>query len=94
MHDFVQVAEREFNMSFDIICSGCGAVSGPSVGLCPFCKTVMASSHKNNSPQETSISKLYESGKIDWALDLAKKMHTEKKESKSDISFLLLYASF
>ncbi|WP_413287926.1 tetratricopeptide repeat protein [Bdellovibrio sp. HCB337] len=79
-------------MSFELICSGCGAMSGPSVGICPFCKTVMASSDDKNSIQKSSIIKTYESGRLDQALSLAKKLYTNDEDSKKDADFLLLYA--
>lgn len=79
-------------MSFEVVCSGCGAMSGPSVGLCPFCKTTMTSSEDKNFEQENSIAKLYQSGRLDLALSLSKKMYTDDLESKKDVGFLLLYS--
>lgn len=79
-------------MSFELICTGCGAASGPSVGICPFCKTVMTSPNDNNFEQQNSISQLYENGRLDLALTLAKKMYNYDPESKKDVGFLLLYA--
>lgn len=79
-------------MSFELICSGCGAASGPSVGICPFCKAVMTSLNNKNFEQENSISQLYEKGRLDIALNLAKKMYNSDPESKKDVSFLLLYS--
>ena len=79
-------------MSFEQVCSGCGAASGPSVGICPFCKTVMASPNDGNFLQEKSIIQLYEKGKLGLALVLAKKLYTEDPKSKKDVSFLILYA--
>lgn len=77
-------------MSFEIVCSGCGAMSGPSVGVCPFCKTLMKSVGGEGSAG-ASIQKVYEEGKLDTALDLAKKMYAEEK-SKKDPRFLILFA--
>lgn len=79
-------------MSFEQVCSGCGATSGPSVGICPFCKTLMTSSSDGNSLQEKSIAQLYEKGRLDLALVLAKKLYTEDPASKKDIGFLMLFA--
>ncbi len=79
-------------MSFQLICSGCGAPSGPSVGICPFCKTVMTSSRGKNLDQENSIVQLHEKGRLDLALTLAKKIYANDLESKKDVGFLLLYA--
>jgi tetratricopeptide (TPR) repeat protein len=78
-------------MSFEVTCSGCGAASGPSVGVCPFCKTVMASVHDKNSEQKKSVLEIYESGRLDLALAFAKKMFMSDPESKKDASFILLY---
>jgi tetratricopeptide (TPR) repeat protein len=79
-------------MSFEVVCSGCGATSGPSVGICPFCKTVMISSHDKNFLQESSVLKHYDNGRLDFALSLANKMYKDDGESKKDVLFLLLYA--
>jgi tetratricopeptide (TPR) repeat protein len=79
-------------MSFELICRGCGATSGPSVGLCPFCKSVMISPNDKNSEQENSIQQLYQKGRLSLALSLAKKMYSDNLESKKDVGFLLLYA--
>lgn len=79
-------------MSFEVICTGCGAPSGPSVGLCPFCKTVMISPDDENFEQENSIMNLYEHGRLELALSLANKMYSQDENSKKDPAFLLLYA--
>lgn len=79
-------------MSFEQVCSGCGAASGPSVGVCPFCKTIMVSSNDGNYQQEKSVTQLYEKGRLDLALLLAKKLYSEDAESKKDVSFLMLFA--
>lgn len=78
-------------MSFELICPGCGAISGPSVGVCPFCKTILTSPHEKNSEQKSSINKIYESGRLDLALELAKKFY-QTEEAKKDFGFLLMYA--
>lgn len=79
-------------MSFEQVCSGCGATSGPSVGICPFCKTLMTSASDGNFQQEKSISQLYEKGRLDLALVLAKKLYSEDPASKKDVGFLVLFA--
>lgn len=79
-------------MSFELICPGCGASSGPSVGVCPFCKTVLASVDGAESGHEGSVATIYESGKLDMALTLAKKLYETDEKLKKDVSFLLLYA--
>jgi tetratricopeptide (TPR) repeat protein len=78
-------------MSFEVICQGCGAVSGPSVGICPFCKAVLISTDDKNFEQINSVAKIYESGRLDLALNLAKKHYQTDAEAKKDISFLILY---
>lgn len=78
-------------MSFEVNCSGCGASSGPSVGICPFCKRIMTSPLDKNSEKENSVLKIYESGRLDLALSLAKKMYMSDPESKNDPGFLLIY---
>jgi tetratricopeptide (TPR) repeat protein len=79
-------------MSFDLICSGCGAPSGPSVGICPFCKTVL---HKDkNSPpkKEDTLNQIYQDGRLDLALNLSKTMYAQDKDAKINPDFLLLFA--
>ena len=78
-------------MNFNIICSGCGASSGPSVGICPFCKTVMTSKKSKTSAQESTIQAHYAKGRLDLALALANKMYSNPA-SKEDVGFLLLFA--
>lgn len=78
-------------MSFELICPGCGAISGPSVGVCPFCKTILTSPNQKGSEQKNSISRIYASGRLDLALELARKFY-QTDEAKKDFSFLLLYA--
>lgn len=91
MHDFVRRAERNYNMSFEIVCEGCGAISGPSVGVCPFCKTVLAKT-KNAITGHNELTEAYQKGNMELALCIAKKLHTENKKATKDVSFLLLYA--
>ncbi len=78
-------------MSFEVICSGCGALSGPSVGVCPFCKTVMSNTSEEKFAHSRPLAELYESGRLGLALSLAKKLYLEKPDSKTNISFLLLF---
>lgn len=79
-------------MSFELVCPGCGAASGPSVGVCPFCKAILTSPDDKNFEQESSVAKTYESGRLDLALTLAKKLYQTDEASKKDVGFLLLYA--
>lgn len=78
-------------MSFDITCPGCGALSGPYVGVCPFCKTVMTTEQSKNAQQTSSLLELCESGRTDMALVVAKKMYTSDEKYKKDLNFLLTY---
>ncbi len=78
-------------MSFDVVCEGCGAVSGPSVGMCPFCKTVQYRQGAEMAGQN-SVVEFYQKGNVELALSLAKKLYSKDEKSKKDISFLLLYA--
>tara|TARA_B110001454_G_scaffold218991_1_gene248976 strand:- start:10057 stop:10752 length:696 start_codon:yes stop_codon:yes gene_type:complete len=78
-------------MSFEVICPGCGALSGPSVGVCPFCKTVMSNSSNEKFAQSKSLAEIYESGRLDLALSLARKLYLEDPDSKTNIGFILLF---
>ncbi len=78
-------------MSFETICSGCGAVSGPSVGVCPFCKSVMATPGKETKEFSTLL-KLWSEGKTNLALPLAATLAKEKPDLNSNFEFLLTYA--
>lgn len=78
-------------MSFEVICSNCGAPSGPSVGICPFCKSMMGSANGKNGIQDRSIESMYETGRLDTALGLAKNKYNTDENAKKDLSFLLLF---
>jgi hypothetical protein len=77
-------------MSFEFVCDSCGAVSGPSVGMCPFCKTVLTKTTAE-SITFNSVQKFYNDGRIDLALSSAQKFYKDKPELKTDVSFMLLY---
>lgn len=83
---------KEIAVSFDIVCSGCGAPSSPSVGVCPFCKTVMAKADGESSPTSEALSRLYQEGNLVGALNLATGMLKAKPELSQDLSFALCYA--
>ena len=51
----------------------------------------MSSPQDKNAEQENSVLKIYESGRLDLALDLAKKMYMSDPESKNDPGFVLIY---
>ena len=78
-------------MSFDIVCSSCGAASSPMVGICPFCKAVLVSKEEKTSPTITKIRELYNQGKTDQALSLATTADKKKPELLKNASFVLLY---
>ena len=58
-------------MSFDVVCPNCGAPSGPSVGVCPFCKTTLSGTTPKEDSTITTIRRLYSDGKTEQALVLA-----------------------
>lgn len=79
-------------MSFRTICPGCGAPSGPSVGICPFCKTVLTSSGPGEAigPGD-SIGKLHSEGRLPLALAMARKYYDTDPQARQDARFLVLY---
>lgn len=78
-------------MSFDLICSSCGAPSGPSVGVCPFCKSVMAgSSTKKISPAYSKLLKLYNEGDLETSLHYVQEIQKTPEKHESDPDLLLL----
>lgn len=77
-------------MSFEVVCEACGALSGPSVGVCPFCKTVLSRPHSEITGQD-SLLEMYNNGKLDISLNLASKIFQENPKARKDLSFLLLY---
>ena len=78
-------------MSFDTICSNCGAPSSPSVGVCPFCKSVMTNKKGQDAPTITKIRELYDKGDIEKALVLVRQAEKEKPKLLENTSFTLLY---
>ena len=79
-------------MSFDLVCKSCGAASGPSVGICPFCKSVMASAADDENPTLKAVRKAFQEGRTDQALVLAKELEKAKPALRKDASFALLMA--
>lgn len=79
-------------MSFDVICNGCGAPSSPSVGICPFCKTVMTS-NKHGAEQKTVdvFMQLYNQGETQRALALGTELERQKPDLRSDLMFALTF---
>ena len=79
-------------MSFDIICSNCGAPSAPSVGVCPFCKTILTSEGSGKATSAINeINKFFNDGKIGMALALVKAAEKNKPSLLKNIQFVLLY---
>lgn len=77
-------------MSFDVVCGNCGAPSGPSVGVCPFCKSVMVDKKYKSSATITSIKKKYNDGDMAGALSLYKQAERQKPKLQDNPNFLLL----
>lgn len=78
-------------MSFEAVCHNCGAPSGPSVGVCPFCKSVMTNSNEQEAAGTNNLLKLYNEGKIERALALGTTMLKSKPDLKSDIQFVITF---
>lgn len=78
-------------MSFDVVCDRCGAPSGPSVGMCPFCKGVIAGPSKDAHPTLTKIRKFFNEGKLEQALSFASAAEAEQKKLSDNPTFLLTY---
>ena len=76
-------------MSFEVVCSQCGAASGPSVGTCPFCKTVLVSDTHKANPAVNRLKSLFDKGQMEDAL-LSVREITENIEKYGDDSTLLL----
>jgi len=79
-------------MSFQLFCSGCGAPSSPSVGVCPFCKSVQSSGRGEEHPTLKRIRELFEQGHLEDALANAAAAERESPKLAGDVGFLLTYA--
>ncbi len=84
-------------MSFEVLCPACGAVSGPSVGVCPFCKTSLA--QKKTTPEqakktnEAHIRDLYiKEGKLQDALSFLRALEKSSPDALDDPGICELYA--
>lgn len=75
-------------MNFEVNCPNCGASSGPSVGVCPYCKTVLASTEEKH-PALSGIQEMYAIGRIDEALAQIH-MIKEQKDLQEDANFWML----
>ena len=68
-------------MSFQTVCSGCGAISSPSVGICPYCKTLMSSGPKTEaSASVDQITRFYNEGNLTQALTVGRDLFRHKPE--------------
>ncbi len=79
-------------MSFDIVCTNCGAPSSPAIGICPYCKSVMTTGVEKKFPAIGSIKKYFNDGQLEKALSLANALETQKPDSLKSKEFVLLYA--
>jgi tetratricopeptide (TPR) repeat protein len=78
-------------MSFQLVCQNCGSVSGPSVGICPFCKSILTSRTAGEYESALLIHKNYAKGNLPTALSLARKIYEIKPEQRLNVHFLLTY---
>jgi len=84
-------------MSFEIVCPACGALSGPSVGVCPFCKTALirpktdaASAAAGN---EQHLKNLYlKEGKLQETLSYFREMTKVKPELLQETGLCEIHA--
>ena len=82
-------------MSFELTCPKCGAHSGPSVGTCPYCKTIMSAAAQNGAPmapEMVAVQRYFDSGSIDQALTLASAAETHAPELLKNREFQVLYS--
>lgn len=79
-------------MNFDIVCANCGALSSPSIGVCPYCKSVMITDAEKKIPVIVDIKKFFNDGRLEQALLLAKTLETQKSDALKSKEFALLYA--
>jgi predicted Zn-dependent protease len=78
-------------MAFPVVCANCGAPSGPSVGVCPYCKSSLATGNAD-AASTADLQRMYNEGKFERALPLANQTYQSKPELRKDLSFMLLYA--
>jgi Flp pilus assembly protein TadD len=79
-------------MSFEIQCSKCGALSSPSVGTCPFCKSVFEPAGQSAGGTSVELVKLYAEGKVERALQLFTATRAQTPDLDKDPGLLLLGA--
>ncbi len=80
-------------MSFEIVCPSCGAPSVSSVGICPYCKTVLATKQDKGSDGHLigALKKKYREGRLGFVLNSCETMLKEKPKQNENINFLLFY---
>jgi cytochrome c-type biogenesis protein CcmH/NrfG len=83
---------EEAEMSFPIVCPNCGAPSGPSTGVCPFCKTAVVSAAGEGPRGGAAVKKAYEAGDLPLSLSLCASVAADDPKAMEDPDFLLTYA--
>jgi tetratricopeptide (TPR) repeat protein len=78
-------------MSFPIKCTNCGAISGPSVGVCPYCKTVMSGGRSKDLPTLKKLKQLYSEGRLPESLALVSELLEAKPNLLEKIEVSKLY---
>jgi len=83
---------RSDHMNFETVCSNCGAITSPVVGVCPYCKSVMAKAvgvvQVEAVPQ---VQSLYDDGSVDQALSMAATVEQKDPIFLKDPDFVVLY---
>ena len=81
-------------MSFDLVCQSCGAPSSPATGVCPYCKSTMASKAQGKSPDSPTITKLnalIKEGHTEKALFMAQAAEKTKPALLKKANFVIAY---
>lgn len=80
-------------MSFELLCPNCGASSVSSVGVCPYCKTILVTKNDKGTDGHLIgvLKKKYKEGKLGFILLSCKQMLKDKPKSHENINFLLFY---
>lgn len=80
-------------MSFEINCPNCAAPSNPSVGICPYCKTILAPKGERGKVDTTvtALKKKYREGKLGFVLRSCDQMLRNKPKYKENVDFLIFY---
>ena len=78
-------------MSFAMLCTHCGAQSGPSVGVCPFCKKAFAEGGGSKKPPtRRMVEKAFAEGQLEKALELLEPLRKDHPELETDPGYLLV----